>query len=97
MIHTKKLKEDIKCGNVELFEILENFDRTATINFTLRNHLFGYRLGREFPNLTSAFNYLVRLLDKPVIEGLSPEFKAVPPITVHKTQRRSQNETNQSE
>lgn len=97
MISTKMLRDQVKCGNVESFEIFENLDKTSTIYFTLRNHPFEYCLKREFVSIISASSYLYRLLDKPVMEGLSLQYKAMPLITVRKTQRRKENETSQSE
>lgn len=97
MVSTKKLREEIKFGNIEKFEIFEQIDRTATIYFNLRNGIFDYRLNREFVSITSALKYLIRLLDKTVIEGLTSHHMAPPAIIVRKTKRRKGNETSQSE
>lgn len=89
-------KEHLKSGNVSSIEIIQQDDKSAKVSFRLRRHLFDYSLSRSFVTIQSATHYILKALDKPIFDGLTTEYQAIPPITIHKIMRL-QNEKSQHE
>ena len=89
----KTFKENLKMGNVSEIEIVDRFtisvspEKSCAIFFKLRNHLYEYQLDRYFLTIISAAKFVISCIDKPIIDGLSPLYQAIPPIRIIKTHR----------
>lgn len=76
----KVLRENLKMGNVLRIEI-EKLDNVE-VYITLRQHLFRYKLERDFSSINSAVNILAKAIDNPIYQGLTPQYMAIPPINI---------------
>jgi len=96
MMSPSLFREHLKSGNVSTIEIFQQSDKTVKVYVQLRRHLFEYSLKRSFVTIQSACHYVLKAIDKPVFDGLTVEYQAIPPITIRKTMRL-QNEARQHE
>lgn len=94
----KTFRDNLKMGNVLEIEIIENlFNRSAVVYFKLRRQSFDHELSRFFPSRISAVKFVLNCIDKPIIDGLSDEYRAIPPVRIITSQRRLKNETSKHE
>lgn len=86
----KLFREHLKMGHVLGIRIVERCNisnNNTVVSFKLRNHPFMYQLDREFLTIISAAKYVINALDKPIIDGLTQEYQAIPPVLILKKKR----------
>lgn len=93
---TKQFKEDVITGQVISIHISQTRDGSF-VSAYYRHTNNRFQLDRVFPSIQSALNFVLKIIDAKPLAGLIPEYRAIPPIHINKTFRRSDNETHQHE
>lgn len=93
---TKAFKENIITGKIVSIRITQTREGSF-ISYYYRGFHDRYHLDRSFSSVNSALNFILKIIDIKPLEGLTLEYRLIPPIVIIKTFRRSDNETHQHE
>lgn len=93
----KIFRDNLKMGNVSEVEIIEFLHDRVYVHFRLRRRHYHYELDRSFPSRISAVKFVLNCIDKPINEGLSEEYRAIPPVRIITNKRSTKNEKSQHE